>query len=678
MSRSQNTMKPLSKRPISMSLSRTQRQSMRFSAVAGLTGDLDSQGTIGESLVTPVTEATPTISTVDDDDVDNNSCTAFDAVEFVTVEADWTSFSQTASQPTHSRLPPVRGDVYPVNQRPSIEYIQEFAFPRGVPIDFLDRERAKLLCSAAGDAVHVMRFCDAQGKQKYATCVLVNVSFQPTEDVLKQNLLQLAVSRAAVDIIKRAWLRHNDVLRNALRATMSSTLTQRPGSFKSVQSNGNYSNRAGGSPRKSNTSIRGLEGLSINTHMAGGHTDSSSSGHTPSPKKRSSKRIHVNHHHGSSSSKHDGLNNSTILINSSSNLPHRNQHYLDQLNMNNGSTAGGGGGGGGNLKTKNKKKFSYLQRFGTSFRKLVGGTTTVNNTTSINNNNNNNSTVPAGGDEKLTVNTALPPSVFSTVSPTHSTIKSSSTVGPSLIYSPMSSTGSGLGGGVDTGGRSAAGGRRKRLDGLKMILDRLGYGGLRCGEDDCVAVTQRAYCLVTGQPGTLYQYTLSTHLRNPLYYPTLSILPLNPPYHPSLSTHSITPACQPTHLHHPIVFLVNQWKQRCSRRCERWSTQNDTPSQTLHLPPPLVTATGGFLLVFPLATTTTTTTAATTTTTRTAIIVAVATAVVVLVLVLPLPLVLVLVQGRLKTCSMVLLEASPPPLPSPLPTLVVLTPPLIP
>ena len=511
MTRSHNTMKPLSsKRPISMSLSRTQRQSMRFSAVAGLTttGDTDSQ-TTGDSIITPVTEASPTITSDDE----SNSCTdtVFDAVEFVTVEADWSSFSQTASHPTLSRLPPLRGDVYPTHQRPSIEYIQEFAFPHGVPIDFLDKERAKLLCSSTGDAVHVMRFCDAQGIQKYATCLLVHVSFSPTEDVLKQNLLQLAVSRAAVDIIKRAWLRYSNLLRIALRASLNSTLTHRPGSFKSVQSTSKYSNHhAGGSPRKSSTSIRGLEGLSLittNHPMSSGFTDSSSSGHTPSPKKRSSKRIHVNNN----SSKNDGIINSGSII--SSNPPHhRHQHYLDQLNMASGTTAGAGAGAGNNnTKTKNKKKFSYLQRFGTSFRKLVGGTggaTTTSNNNNNNdndhNNNNNHTTGQTGGDQKLTVNTALPPSVlFSTVSPTHSTTKSSLTTGPPLIYSPMSSNGSTLGGGVEAGGKGASGVRRKRLDGLKMILDRLGCGGLRCGEDDCVAVTQRAYCLVTGQPGHL-------------------------------------------------------------------------------------------------------------------------------------------------------------------------------
>ena len=578
MTRSNNTMKPLSKRPISMSLSRSQRQSMRFSAVAGLIttiGDSDcSQTTTGDSITTSGTEITPTI-TADDE---NDSCTdtTFDAVEFVTIEADWSNFQTTASHPTLSRLPPIRKDVYPIHQRPSIEYIQEFAFPHGVPIDFLDKERAKLLCSSTGDAVHVMRFCDAQGIQKYATCVLVHVCFQPTEDVLKQNLLQLAVSRVAVDIIKRAWLRYYTLSRSVLRDTLRSTLTQRPVSYKSVQSNSqsqHSSSRTGGSPRKSGNCIRGLEGISVHPMnpplLSSGFTDSSSS--TPSPKKRSSKRIHVNHinhnhshnnnsssssnhNNNSGSSKQDGnMTNSTIIT---SNIPpHRNQHYLDQLSMTSSTTAGGGGG---NIKTKNKKKFSYLQRFGTSFRKLVGGTGTGGGGdgtgsgsggtgsgsgagsvgSNINENINkqshkNDGNLPAGGDEKVIVKTAMPPSIFSTLSPTRSTTKSSVSQGNPLIYSPISSNGT-VFEGLETGGRSAAGGRRKRMDGLKMILDRLGYGGLRCGEDEGVAVTQRAYCLVTGQPG---------HHIEPLYNPYITLLATttNPD---TTNTHS-TP-CYPT------------------------------------------------------------------------------------------------------------------------------------
>ena len=188
------------------------------------TTNQDSSSNIILSEAEPAPFISNTVTTRNDGSNSIITSDKYRIIEFTTVGVDWNSFgSVDNTHNTHntnnsntsysilneSILPPRRLTIIPENKQLSVEYIQDFCFPRGVPIDFVPLEKAMMLANNDSfDITHVMRFSDAKGKSMYASCITIHVYMKPTTLIMKYRMMKLALMKLAANIIKQAIQRY--------------------------------------------------------------------------------------------------------------------------------------------------------------------------------------------------------------------------------------------------------------------------------------------------------------------------------------------------------------------------------------------------------------------------------------------------------------------------------------
>ena len=139
--------------------------------------------------------------------------------EFCSVGVDRAILSGYDLPQRSSLQPPQLLDIFPI--RPEIQpaasvipQIADYCFPFGVQLQLVpEKDAAALRASPPRDAYHILQFTDAVGAQTFACCLTVTELIDAPNDVVVENLAELADLEAASDVLKR-------FLRQAVRTSL--------------------------------------------------------------------------------------------------------------------------------------------------------------------------------------------------------------------------------------------------------------------------------------------------------------------------------------------------------------------------------------------------------------------------------------------------------------------------
>jgi hypothetical protein len=219
--------------------------------------------------------------------------------EYCTVEADLRSLNKAAEEEESnlgtaemysprsrsfsnkllpSRLPgiitathPARTDDPNKQVLQSIQQLEEFCFPGGIPVDVYSSSCFDLVSGKHMDSFHIWQFSDLLGRVSYACCLTVSTAVElPTEKALAAKLLDMALQKKAATLIKRAFkayllqLKRRRWQQGPARMRRESIMTAKSGPVRYHSAHANRSQPLDAAPYKHSASIYVPEDVHMN------------------------------------------------------------------------------------------------------------------------------------------------------------------------------------------------------------------------------------------------------------------------------------------------------------------------------------------------------------------------------------------------------------------------------